>query len=268
MGKIGNKRKNPVTDQQIIDSYKELRSAYKVADYLGIGATTVSRVLKKNNIDMDGLRLFRKRLARFSGDSADLIRTDYESGLSFADLAEKYGGKPHNIKTAIKRAGGIVKEVCPPIKSGELDTIKELHQYGMSQQRISIQIGRSQSFVSRVCKQNNIVAHNHRAGPHSMWKGGRWINGSGYVVILIDADDPLACMRSKNRYAPEHRIVMARSLGRPLLKTETVHHINGDKTDNRIENLQLRQGKHGKNIVMCCLECGSHRIGPARLSED
>jgi hypothetical protein len=61
------------------------------------------------------------------------------------------------------------------------------------------------------------------------------IDDNGYVTVYAP-DHPNA--RKTNRL-PKHRMVMSEFLGRPLRKNENVHHINGVKTDNRIENLEL-----------------------------
>lgn len=61
------------------------------------------------------------------------------------------------------------------------------------------------------------------------WKGGRFVDSYGYVQVWVAVET----------YIPEHRLVMEKHLGRELRSDEIVHHLNGVKTDNRIENLLI-----------------------------
>ena len=69
-----------------------------------------------------------------------------------------------------------------------------------------------------------------------MWKGGRTIAQHGYVLVRVGKSHRLADVRG---YAYEHRVVAEEMLKRPLRKGEVVHHKNGNKMDNRPENLMV-----------------------------
>jgi hypothetical protein len=59
---------------------------------------------------------------------------------------------------------------------------------------------------------------------------------------------------------------MEEQLGRLLEKDETVHHLNGEHADNRIENLQVLRGRHGKGVCLVCADCGSTNIVSRKLT--
>ena len=85
---------------------------------------------------------------------------------------------------------------------------------------------------------------------HWHWRGGRWLDKRGYVRIYV-GDHP----DSHKNYRLEHAVVMEKFLGRKLKPKEGIHHKNGIKTDNRLENLMLvvNETHWGK---VYCPECG------------
>jgi hypothetical protein len=69
---------------------------------------------------------------------------------------------------------------------------------------------------------------------HPNWKGGRHVS-HGYIVVKV----PGHHLANASGYAYEHRLIAEQILGRPLKSKEVVHHLNGDGTDNRQENLAV-----------------------------
>ncbi len=72
------------------------------------------------------------------------------------------------------------------------------------------------------------------------WKGGRYTTKRGYVGVLLAPGDFFFSMAHTDGYVLEHRLVMAKHLGRCLHRWEWIHHKNGIKDDNRIGNLELQ----------------------------
>lgn len=101
------------------------------------------------------------------------------------------------------------------------------------------------------------ASHQHR------WKPGSRVGSTGHVKVRVGRGHPLA---DPNGWAYEHVVVWC-SAGRPRpARDEVLHHLNGDKTDNRIENLSLMKrsahnAHHLAEVPRRCLATG--RLLPA-----
>ena len=118
----------------------------------------------------------------------------------------------------------------------------------------SIEYNLCQCGCNKPCKNKYVSGHNSPKGPSSpLWKQGIKLDKGGYIMI-----------RKSGGYIREHRLIMEQHLGRSLKDNEIVHHINGNKQDNRLENLELttRSLHHINNHIkdmsgITCFECGN-----------
>lgn len=116
--------------------------------------------------------------------------------------------------------------------------------------------GHKNRFCSKKCEKEFRTSKNTLEN----WTGGHIGKSTGYKYVRINGKD-----------VEEHRLVMMRHIGRELEPDEVVHHINGNKLDNRIENLQLLTNSEHvklhnemKSNQCTCKRCGEDKHHHAR----
>jgi len=98
--------------------------------------------------------------------------------------------------------------------------------------------GQGYSGLCRSCANSKMLAL-RKWDKSPAWKGGRTVNYNGYIEIRLRSDDFFYSMADRRGYVKEHRLVMAKHLGRCLHCWEIIHHKNHKRDDNRFDNLQL-----------------------------
>jgi transposase len=198
----------------------------------------------------------------FKDQSQDrVVAQRYEAGETLRELAQAFQTSTPVISEALDREG-VVRRVGGGITFWTPERIiqaSEMYQSGMSTEAVASQLKVSRKHLVKILRQEGVILRKTvPTGPaHPSWKGGRNVTKDGYVWVNLG--DGTGVIR-------EHRYVMAKHLGRDLLPHETVHHIDGDRQNNEISNLQLRSGNHGTGVVLRCNQCGSADVSSQPLA--
>jgi transposase-like protein len=261
------------TERALIEAYRTSdHGGRTLATQLGVGATTVYRVLARNGVPIEDRKRHGRSVRRYllTDDQQRLVCAAVRAGESSHAIARRFAVSRETIFATCRRHG-VTPRIGRPVGEVAPDVLVDViakYADGWSQQRIAKHVGANQTTVSRWLRSAGVSLNAPRShAAHASFKGGvvRW--AGGYVAELLPMDHRFRVMANMTGYALQHRLVMASHLGRPLLASETVHHINGKRDDNRIENLELRIGKHGKGVALCCADCGSRNIIPTELAK-
>lgn len=138
------------------------------------------------------------------------------------------------------RNGRLKKQTMHSMTDDEFkEYLTNEYNSGMTQKQIAKKLGVSSSCVLKYFRKYGISARTKSelaSGTNNYnWRGGRRLVKEGYISVF--APNHPNCHKDRTMY--EHQLVMEEHIGRLLKKNEVVHHINGDRSDNRIENLML-----------------------------
>jgi biotin operon repressor len=195
---------------------------------------------------------------KVTDDQAHTAAARVLAGERMPALAAELHCGESTLRAAMRRVGYTRHDTAhrPKVMTSEMiDRMLELYEEGVSHEEIQKRLGISRYSIHYALKRLNKPR-----------RYKTWVNRDGYVHMTIPTVHPLypafRAMRGDERNVniSVHRFVMAEHLGRALMPWETVHHIDGDRANNHIDNLQLRQGRHGKGSTFNCMECGSHNI--------
>ena len=132
---------------------------------------------------------------------------------------------------------------CP--KCRELRAKERFQRYELNQKEPCPDCGQPMTRRAEYC----LVCSNRRRGEkrrgenNGYWRGGR-TSANGYTLIRVNH------CSGAGAYRPEHHIVWEEANGRPLPKGWVIHHLNGIKDDNQIENLMaMPRNSHNPDFL-------------------
>lgn len=236
---------------RIVKLYDNGETTENIRKLFHLSAPKILRVLKAAGVKVRGCgtHVISPKQER------EILRLWNNGKITQVALAAKYKCSMEPIKRVLAEADG-KGSLEKKRKMGELarearaqkDIILTLYREGMNMLQVAKHLGINHRYVWEIVTQSGLQRpYRPPSGADHRWfNGGRMINGQGYVSVLLPKDDPFAAMRNNRGRVLEHRLVVARRLGRPLFPYEKIHHKDGNKQNNDDSNLELWEKSHGE----------------------
>lgn len=248
----------------IIKDYLSFIPYNKIASKYNITRKLVENVIMKN-----GVRKHGKQLKRLSNEETKEFIELYKSGIKVEDLCIKFDTTYYILKQVARENGLSLRKRGPISKLENKELAEKCIKHwknGCSQIEIANEYKISQFLVSKLIRKYLSYEEYSKLNKYNRKiTKGHIKHDAGYIMIRLNPNDKFFSMVNSSGYVMEHRYIMALHIGRSLLKTETVHHKDGNRANNNIDNLQLMVGNHGKNICYQCADCGSKNLKPAEI---